>query len=232
MKKILILVVSVFVILIIGLVVLWSFRVSVTNYFLAKDFGVPVEIQGIELSKNKLTISGFEMKNPHFSHSELALSTKNIIFESSWKKLKGNPLTIDKIQADDILIVVELFNKKGNQNNWATILSHEGNNFKKGKPYLIKSLILNRIKVRLIQTNGKIKDYPAIKQLAFNNISDETGFPVDEIERAILHVIMKSIFQQLGLDSLIKTLYPPNLFKKILPFFGEIKISNSEEKVR
>ena len=232
MKKILSIIISVIVLLIIAIIFLWSFRVKITNYFLSKDIGVPVEIQNIKLSKNKLTIKGLEIKNPYFSHSEIALSTKNLYFESSWKKLNSNPLTIDKIQADDILIVVELFNKKGDKNNWANILSHEGNNFKKSKPYIIKSLELNRIKVRLIQTNGKVKDFPAIKQLSFNNITDETGFPVDEIERAILHVIMKSIFHQMGLDSLIKTLYPPNLFKKILPFFGENENSVFEEKVR
>jgi len=232
MKKIIFLVVSVIVLLIITLFVLWIFRINLINYFLTKDFGVPVKIHNMDFSKNKLTVNGFEIYNPQFSHSNLALSTKKITFESSWKKLKGDPLTIDKIQADDTLIVVEFFNKKGDQNNWSTILAHNGNNYEKGRSYLIKTLIINNLNVRLIQLDGKSKDYPVIKQLVLNNISDETGFPVEEIERAIFHAVMKSIFQKMGLESLIKSLYPPNLFKSILPFFGENENAPSKQKIK
>ena len=231
MKKIISIVVSVIVLLIITLFILWLFRINLINYFLTKDFGVPTKIHSMDFSKNKLTVNHLEIHNPKFSHSELALSTKEIIFESSWQKLKADPLTIDRIQANDTLIVVEFFNKKGDQNNWSTILAHNGNDYEKGRKYLIKTLVINDLKVRLIQMDGKSKDYPVINQLVLNNISDETGFPVEEIERAIFHAVMKSIFQKLGLESLIKTLYPPNLFKKILPFFGENERAPSKQTI-
>ena len=189
MKKIIFLIVSLITILIIAILILWFFRINLINYFLSKDFGVPVAIQNIELEKNKLTVSGFEIKNPHSSHSELALSTNSIVFESTWQKLRSETLTIDKIQANDTLIVVELFNKKGDKNNWSAILAHDGNNSKKSKPYLIKTLILNKLRVRLIQSNGKTKEFPAINQMVFHNISDATGFPVDEKRRRnVLHL--------------------------------------------
>jgi len=219
MKKILFITLSLITVLIISILILWFFRISIINYFLTKDFGTAVEIQKIGFAKNKLSVEGFKIKNPPLSHSEIAGYTKDIVFETTWKKLRDDTLTIEKIQANDILIVIEFFNNKGDKNNWAEILSHNGNDLKKGKPYLIKTLVLTNLKVRLIQSNGKIKDYPIIKELIFHNISDETGFPIDEIEKAIFQAVIKSVFQKIGLKNLIKTLYPPNLFKTILPFF-------------
>jgi hypothetical protein len=62
--------------------------------------------------------------------------------------------------------------------------------------------------VELTQANGKVKRYPTIKQMEFYNISSATGFPVEEIEKAIFEMMMKDIFKKLQLDQLFKTINP------------------------
>ena len=228
MKKIFIFFISFIVILLVIATFCWFNLPSIVSHYLSKDFGIPISIENIKISSDELNIDNFRMSNLPPAKTPTALSSKTIKINATWKELRSEKLTIDKISINDINIGVELFNKSGDKNNWATIITpQEKKEIKKEddkkKGYLIRTLRLNNISVILTKANGKVKRFPPIKYLEFHNISDETGFPIEQIEQAILQTIMKSIFQQYGLESLLKTINPTNLIPKIieLPFFGK-----------
>ena len=59
--------------------------------------------------------------------------------------------------------------------------------------------------------------FPTIEKLEFYNISDETGFPIEEVEKAIAHAILKSVFQKFNLLHLIQA--PVKIIEKVIPIF-------------
>ncbi len=186
---------------------------------LTKDFGVPVTIENITYSKNNLDIKNFDVSNPKGSQTKTALIAKNINISASLEEIKGDVLTVNSITLDNLMIGIEFYNSDGSKNNWATIMGMPPAKQKgKKRKYLIKTLTLNNIGVTLTKKDGTKQTFPTIKKIEFHNISDETGFPIDEIEKAIAHAILKSIFQQFNLENLLKTINPANIIKKAIPF--------------
>ena len=85
--------------------------------------------------------------------------------------------------------------------------------------YLIKKLILTHLTVELVQANGKVQRFPTIQRMEFHNISSETGFPIDEIEKAIFKMMMQELMQKFNLDDLLNPFkaVPENSPLKYLP---------------
>ena len=71
-----------------------------------------------------------------------------------------------------------------------------------------------------MQPNGQVKRYPTIPSMEFHNISDETGFPVSEIEKAIFNQVLKNLYQQLDLQNTLKQLIPGGNYIPKIPFFN------------
>ena len=122
---------------------------------------------------------------------------------------------------DDLFINLE--NQKNGETNWNQILSHRSSKPSPNRHYLIKTLIMRNLNVQVTQAGGQVKLYPALARLEFHNISDQTGFPISEIEKAIFNQMMQELYQKLDLKKMIKPLIPggdyipsgilPNLFK-------------------
>ena len=114
----------------------------------------------------------------------------------------------------DIFIEIEFYNASGEDNNWARILSRNDKEEKISRDYMIHTLILKNLTVEVTQSNGKVKRYPTIQEMEFHNISSATGFPIDEIEKAIFDLMIKEVFKKLLLDQLLKTINPIAPFLK------------------
>lgn len=158
------------------------------------------------------------MANPKGSKTDTSFSCKNININSSFKNIRSKTLTINSITLDDIIIGVEFYNTLGTDNNWSRIMKTKEKPTKSKRNYLIKTLSLNNISIVLTKPDGSRQNLPSIQKLEFHNISDESGFPIDEIEKAIAHIILRSIFQKYHLLELIKSISPTDILNKNLLF--------------
>ena len=222
MKKFIIPLFSFICLIIILLFVTWFNIPNIVAHFLTKDFGVPVSIENITYSKNVLSLKKLDISNPKNSKTKTAFFSNTLDIKSTMKEIREEVLTIDSITLNDLKIGIEFYNKSGSENNWATIMQMPPAKKKsdKKRKYLIKRLTLNNIGVTLAKPDGTRQTFPTIEKLEFYNISDETGFPIDEIEKAIAHAVLKSILQKFSLENILKTISPQNIIKTILPFGG------------
>ncbi len=222
MKKIIIGLFSLVVIILIIGVVFWFNLPNIIANKLSKDLNLPVSISKVSVKKGNLKIYDLHVSNPKGSITKTAFATKTLDINTTIKQLRQEVLTIDSIIFNNVIIGVELYDSKGKKNNWATIMAMQPKKEKTSeRQYLIKRLTLNQISVLLVQSNNSRQVLPTIPKLEFYNITQETGFPIDEIEQAIVNQIIKSVFKQFNLLNLIETFNPRNFIK--IPF-GTIKL--------
>ena len=217
MKKLFILLPSFILLLIIIVIIGWFNIPNILAYILSNKFNVTVTIGNVNISKNNLLIKELSIKNPKGSKTNTAFYSKEIDIRTTLKNLKSEELTIKSLNFNNNIIGIEFYNKTGKDNNWNRILKSKNSKNKIKRKYLIKKLILNNLTVILTKENSQKQTFPTIEKLEFYNISDETGFPIEEIEKAIAQTIIKSIFEKYNLLNLLKELSPTNLIKKITP---------------
>ncbi len=151
----------------------------------------------------------FWVGNPRGFISKSAFTAGEIDISTSWAKLRGSTLIIDEIDMTNLLVTIETNRGKS---NWDKILSSKKKKpSSSGRHWLIRKLVLRNLTVQIV-TDGQSKTYPMLEYMEFNNISDESGFPVDEIEKAIFNKMMQQLFQQLNL--------PQKLLQPLLPGGG------------
>ena len=205
------------------LLFVFFYRAKVISFLLKRDFKIPVSIQKIERKNNKLVATKVQIENLKKKNSPGAFYSAEASLVTTLKNLFGNTLTIDSLHFKDVDIYIEYYNKSGSENNWSDIINVETGTSKKQRPYLIKTLIFENLYVTVYSNDGSAKKYPIIQKLVIDNVTSESGFPVDQIEKAIFNAVLKSIFKQLNLENLLRTINPkksiPKIIKKI-PFIG------------
>jgi hypothetical protein len=227
-KGILYTIIGIIALIIIALVLLRIFACPILSKTLTDDFGVKTTIEKLSLSTKKASFSEIVMQNPPKSKSKEALSCEIVTVSYSLSELLGKKLTIDEIDIKNLHLGIELYDKKGKSNNWSKImaLSPPAEKQKKQpsqKQWLIKKMSIKDINVTLTQSNGKTKKLMKIPLMEFNNLSNETGFPIDEIETAIIKEILKQVFLKQGLNFLLETLDPIKMIPDFvpIPFFNK-----------
>ena len=218
MKKFFIPFISLIVIIIIIGFILWFNIPNIIARKISKELSVPVSIENVILSKHNMIIEELDVGTPKGSKTKSSFSSRIIDVETSLKHLRGETLTINSLTFENNIISVEFYNATGTSNNWTTIMSTPTKSKKQTqRKYLIKKLTLTNINVVLTKANGQKQTFPTIDKLEFNNITDETGFPIDEIEKAIANAILKSVFQKFNILHLLDNIPPVNVIKKIIP---------------
>ena len=232
MKKVLWISIPLFILglLIAGSLICYIFAPQIISKILSNDFKIPISISDLKFEKGKLEAYEIKVSNLRKSHSLSALETQKLILRSTLKNIRAKTLLINSLELDDIDINIEYYNSSGTENNWADIMKVQTKKpkSKKQRPYLIKKLILKDLNVNLYKKDGTVKNYPEIKELKLYNISSESGFPIDQIEKAVFNAVIKSIFQRFNLKNLLDTVNPANIIPKVfksIPFIGE----NQEE---
>ncbi|MFA5249923.1 MAG: hypothetical protein WC371_00740 [Parachlamydiales bacterium] len=187
------------------------------SFLLSKNFKFPIKLQELKFKPGGLKLSELEIFNLHPSAFDPALECQTIEIATTLKKIFSKQLTIDEILMQKIVLNIQFFDQAKKENNFSHLISEKPKKSKHQRPYLIKKLILQDIRVELIFADGS-KQSVKIRELAFANITEKSGFPVDQIEKAILHEIIRSIFNQLGIKDLIRNL-TPQFVPKAIPFF-------------
>ncbi len=182
----------------------WVQKTAVFVHLLSKEMKVKVALENLDITKKNTTLTNLWIGTPPSSKTSTSFASRLIEIIANPKVVLENPMIIDKISISDISIGVEYYPDQ--TTNWDYILSTKAPKKKnKGKDYLIRTLILTNLRVTVVSSDGKKKQYPTIERMEFHNISSDSGFPIAEIEKAIFKKVMQDLFDKL------------NLFKK-LPF--------------
>lgn len=188
---------------------------SLLSYYLSKDLKVPVTLSTLDYEKGHIFIRNLTIANPSGSVSSTAFQSEKIDIHSSLTRLFSNPLIIEDLQLSNVNVNIEYYDNGQSSSNW-TILVKSSKKKKSSHRYLIKRVVINNLTVSITQSSGNTKTYPTLQQMVFYDISDESGIPVDQIEKAIFNEIIKSILREYSLPSLIKSI--PGRVKSLLPF--------------
>jgi len=193
-----------------AVVITWKNRENILAHFLSKQLHAPVAIHSLNIDNASAEMTHLWIGNPMHSKTATAFAAEALKTVARLDQLLSNPLTIENITIDNIFVGIEFYDQKGEDNNWSRIL-HEDTIKNNTRDYLIQTLTLRNLVVELTQADGKIKRYPEIQEIEFHNITSETGFPIEEIEKAIFDLLMQNLFKKLQLNELIKTIVPFSL---------------------
>lgn len=195
----------------------WESKTSIASYLLVRQLKVPVTIKHLEITQNQADIDSLWIGNPLRSQTKTSFSADTIEIDMKMREFYYNPLIIDQIAISTIFVGLEYY--QDGTTNWDKILNEATPASKSTKDYLIRTLILENLTVEVVQANGQKKRYPTIPRMEFHNISSETGFPINAIEKAIFNLMMKNIFdkfnllqQQLPIPNNSPVKYIPKLF--------------------
>jgi len=194
--------------------IVWESKASVAAHFISINLKAPVTIQELDVGKTKIDISTLWIGTPSHSKTSTSFSAKTIEIDTNVLDVLDNPLIIDRIDISNIFVGLEYFDN--GRTNWDIMLKGASSEKAQGRDYLIRLLVLENLTVEVTQADGQKKRYPTIERMEFHNISNETGFPIKEIEKAIFKLMMKNIMDKYNLfnlpvDSPLKFL--PGLFK-------------------
>ena len=168
---------------------------------------VQVTLGSLDIDREGASLGLFWMGNPKGSKTKTSFAAAHSRIDSNLDKIFSNPIVIDQIEIDHIFVGIEFYDEKGTKSNWDLILQKEDSS-QTSTDYLIKTLILKDLTVEVTQSNGRIKRYPTLARMEFHNISSQSGFPVDEIQKAIFQLMLKNLFQSLPIDQLLKSYAP------------------------
>lgn len=215
MKRVILIIVAVLLSLTLLAWVGWTRKTSIATYVLKKHLGVPVSLQSLELTRRGATLSNVIVRNPRGYKSSSAFEAQVIEIDTTWKQIRSNPLTIDRIEMNNLLITIE--ESGSGKTNWNQILGNSPPKSSGSRHWLIKYLVLNNLTVQVVQSDGRVKQYPTLQRMEFHNLSDKTGFPVAAIEKAIFNEVMKNILRNFNLQDLFNPVMPQGLPLPSLP---------------
>lgn len=212
-------------ILIVGVVVasivVWVNRANIAAHYISRHLNVPVSLNALEISKEEAHLEHLWIGNPPHSKTQTSFAAETIDIDGTLPGILGDPLIIDEIYMENIFVGIEYYGSSKEATNWSYILESDPSKGKSGKDYLIRTLIMENLTVEITQADGKFKRYPTIQRLELKNISSETGFPVEEIEKAIFDLMMQDLIQRLNLDQLLKSIPGGNPLKYLPGLFSQ-----------
>jgi len=186
----------------------WINKKIILTHFLSKQLHTSVSMKSFDLNKTGMNISQLWIHNPPPSKTPTAFKAQELSIDTTVDDILSTPLVIEEISIQDIFVGLELYSNKKNDTNWSRILKEDSKKKKSSRPYLIRHIVLKNLTVELTKADGSTKRYPTIPRMDFYNISNETGFPIEEIQKAIFNLMLQDLFKQLNLDQLFKTFLP------------------------
>lgn len=204
MRKLWIGLVVLILLLFAGASLVWIGRTDIVATMLSRHLGVPVHLRAFDLDSQGAYLTQLWVGNPPRFRTKTAFSAETLNIETTWGKLRSDPLIIEEISIRNILIGIENNASGGANTNWSYLLQSQPKNKMSDRDYLIKTLVLENLTVELTTADGKTKRFPTLARIELHNISSETGFPIGEIEKAILKQVMQDIIKQLNIKDILQ----------------------------
>ncbi|NGX34166.1 MAG: hypothetical protein K1060chlam1_00516 [Candidatus Anoxychlamydiales bacterium] len=223
--------IALFVIILV-VVVVWIIKTPIIASYLSNKLKTDVSMSNIAISTKKMTIKNFRIKNPRGSKSRYAFIAKQIEVNYSFSKLMSSPSIVDSILVQDINLDIECSNPLCTKNNWTTIVDNINAKERKSaskKEVILKTLSLKNMDVAI---TGLGLDFNKTKKtnipsIEFNNISNKTGFPTQQL--------IAAIFRSAGLKDYLKgILENQGFWEGVIKGFKELGSSDNslEESIK
>ena len=167
------------------------------------------------MGKDQTKIRDFSIRNPRGFQAKKALTVANTRIVYGFKKLFRDPVEIDLIELNDVLLNIELSNPTGSVNNWTAIGASAPESNTTGKEVLIHKLAIRNMTVNIkgLGLTGAPQT-KVIPYMEFLEIDSKHGFPTKEL--------IRKIFGGAGLQqyiqNLLSPLNPQKVLQKLLPF--------------
>ena len=179
----------------------WLVKVPVLSYCLTKELRVPILIDWVSIWPSESIIHGFKIENPKDLLSLPALEVKETTLHYQLKTFFADPVEIDEIVLDTVVLRIDLPKEGESQNNWEVI----GNDMKERtsvRSFKIHTLIVNNLNIVIqdSKVSGRTSN-SHIDHLEFHDINSDQGFPTEQM----LH----QIFGGAGLENYIQDVFNP-----------------------
>ncbi len=195
---------------------------------LSGKFKVPVKVEKISLSWDRITIKGFEIANLPDSILPKAFSAQTIIIKAPLLSFLKDDVKISEIIVDQIYIGLEFDDIKSEKGNWTRLIENlyseidAINKTEATRTVSIGKISLQEIHAQVVYKtkHEKIHDLPVAKYEAFTDTTSEGGFPIDQITNSILGKMLMSLFVRENLKNMHQGfLNPKNAVKHLLSPF-------------
>ncbi len=214
-----------FILTILGLLsvyFLWERRTGVVEELATKQLGVEVTIDDIQLGFTGATVWDLNIAAHPDSSLEHSFSSEKIaIIASPTGLLWSEMVEIDDIVIESASLGVELFDRRGKDNNWTRMANYGPPPAADAKKVIVRHLIIYNMEVTVV---GKgVGEKPIVtkleKPLEMHDVGGGKPLATSEITRLIMREMMKRMtaIQILGgvTEGIIKT--PIKIIEGILP---------------
>lgn len=206
---------------------LWESRTGAVANTVSQQLGVDVEIRDIQLSFTGVTVKGVDIGTLPSSRLGHSFRADRIDITVGWRDLfSGDTVEIDNVRVDPCSLGVELFDYKGNDNNWVRMMNNVPPADPSARGVIIRRLLLDNIDITVIggAAGDKAITIDHDKPLEMRDVGGGGPVPTGQIAKIIIAAIMKnmSVIDKLnhitgGIPAEIIR-KPKDLLKEILPF--------------
>ena len=151
---------------------------------LSEKMGVAVSIQTMTLAPSSLGVYELVINSPKGCILPRAFTAKEIKVDAPLTRYLRQDVVIDKVVLQDVYMGLELTSTTNSQGNWSVIMDNLNRSLQEnpsnGK-VLIKELTVRNLQIDLVfrQGNRQVKRLKPIPVMSFQNVSSETGLPLD-----------------------------------------------------
>lgn len=196
------------IVLFAAIALVWITKVPLSNRFLDRSLPLESKISSLNPWIDKTDIGDFYMKNVKDSKMDHALDIGLISANYNYSDLIGDKIIIEEVHIKDMKVAFEIYNITGSKSNWSLIseiLSESAATEAKGKPFLIKRVIIENLELNSYNKflGGEITT-KNIERLEFENIGSDQPLPKDKIISLFLSSITDQIFQLPQVDDILK----------------------------
>ncbi len=207
---------KIFWLIVLGVIIfIWLVKANVFAFYLSHKIRVPVSIGWLNTAPTHAHLRDFRIDNLRQFQNRSAFHVHDVKMLYQWNHLLANPLVIDLLHMQDVLLDIELLNASGSENNW-TMMSDRMKPSKGKKQVVIRKLILDNLTIEILGSSligGAIRRQ--VDHLEFENISSQKGFPTEQL--------IHEVFGGAGVEGYIQNAFNPGeLIEGVISPFREL----------
>lgn len=179
---------------------LWAERVPFFERYFSKMLNTKVSIESVEISMKRLIIHGLRMNNRSPSKTS-AFESQTMTLQVSPFELWNKTIHIDRLEIDNAVLNLELYNGSGGDNNWARLLN--GLPSYGSRTFVIRTLIFDNLQFTGVRSNGQPLSISPIPHLKFKNIGEKHPLFLGQMEQVLFQLILTKLTSKPFLDGIL-----------------------------
>lgn len=182
---------------------IWVQKKTLLEQFLSHKLNMEVELQDVSIGWGQLSLKQLRLKNHSGSQLPDAF-VGNVTLSMDPMTLLTNHIEIARLDIDDPILYLELYNFTGSDNNWSRSI----NSFPStsDKTFVIHKLTINNLQFHPIKHAKKTINLPKIAKLQFENLGSKTPLTITQISQAVFESILFSLTSKPGLGEILKNI--------------------------